>query len=97
MAQPISAAPGQPYGQRGQQEQAQAVAPMASKDPMAVGAFGPTSRPQEPPTAGVDFGPGPGAPRPPVGPSRLQLLSVMNELVGGDPDIERMIARHARG
>jgi len=55
--QPIKAAPNQPYGQRGQQEDAQRAVPL----PGQGGAFlRPTERPNEPLTAGMRGGPGPG-------------------------------------
>lgn len=78
-AQSVSSAPGQAYGERKNQEDAQHIAPMAGKDPMPKPAAempsaqpssmppygggdfaGPSSRPDEPVTAGAAAGPGPG-------------------------------------
>lgn len=62
--------PGQTYGKATEQMQAQKAMPMGSSPadaraavtPGSLGSFGrPTERPQEPITAGVDFGAGPGA------------------------------------
>ena len=86
---PVAAAAGQEYGARKAQEDAQRAMPMAAAPPPptpgaagpppgpAPGSFGPltrpTERPNEPMTAGVPMGPGPG-------PEALQ----MNQ---GDPDL----------
>lgn len=61
---PAQAAPGQPYGAAGEQMAAQRAVPMAAPmiQPGAQGAFDrPTERPDEPITAGLDIGPGPGS------------------------------------
>lgn len=70
---PVMAAPGQTYGEAGKQMAAQKAVPMAAAPtdaqvpvtPAAPGSLGdltrPTERPNEPLTAGVDFGPGPGS------------------------------------
>lgn len=61
-AQPIRVASGQPYGQRKAQEDAQRAIPLPDFTP--AGAHGspyrPTDRPDEPVTAGLPMGPGPG-------------------------------------
>lgn len=64
---PVQAAPGQTYGDRAGQERAQQAVPMGSP-PSAVRASAapppplnaPSSRPDEPLTAGMPFGEGPG-------------------------------------
>lgn len=77
-AQPVSAVPGQTYGQRKAQEDAQRAAPMAGTGAASPGPptgatpvpapvprpniFGPTERPSEPLTAGAALGPGPSQP-----------------------------------
>lgn len=69
--QPVQAAAGQPYGERGAQEQAQRAIPLPAAPPVsapppspAPGSFGPFTRPtefpDEPLTAGLPVGPGPG-------------------------------------
>lgn len=58
--QPVTATPSKEYGQRAAQEQAQRMIPLPQMaPPPALNA--PTARPQEPITAGVPIGPGPGA------------------------------------
>lgn len=73
-AQPVQAAAGQPYGERGAQEAAQRAQPLPQASPSGMialpGELGPlnapTSRPNEPLTAGLPIGPGAGpAPMPP--------------------------------
>lgn len=90
MAQPISAAPGQPYGERKKQEQAQALAPMASGRPLPD-PFGPSQRPDEPPTSGMPFGPGPG-PAPMLAGNPDVLLAEAARLFP-HPDLLRLLAR----
>lgn len=58
------AAPGQTYGEAGKQIAAQRAVPMGTPPTemtpvIPIGA--PTERPEEPMTAGMDFGPGPGS------------------------------------
>lgn len=82
--QPVQVAAGQAYGERQAQEQAQRAVPLPAAPPVQVsppspapaalpGSFGdfarPTERPNEPLTAGLPVGPGPGpeAMRPPLG------------------------------
>lgn len=68
--QPIQVAPGQEYGQRKAQEEAQAAMPVASSDPIAAAeGFNPGVEPidapgNEPVTAGMPVGPGPNQPQP---------------------------------
>ena len=62
----IQEAPGGAYGERAELEGLAMGAPMAKAAPAAasiptVGIFDPTTRPQEPITAGVDVGEGPGS------------------------------------
>lgn len=54
--QPVRAPSGQPYGQRGAQEAAQQAIPLPQVAPIDA----PTARPDEPLTAGLSQGPGPG-------------------------------------
>lgn len=60
---PIEAAPGQPYGTRKAQEDAQRAVPIATPA-VLPGSLPPldadTARPEEPVTAGLPIGPGPG-------------------------------------
>ena len=67
-AAPVTAAPGQGYGERKAQEDSQAAVPMAQTAPIPrLPAFDrPTERPQEPITAGVPIGPGPNQPQMPM-------------------------------
>lgn len=59
MAQGVRAASGQAYGERKAQEDAQRAIPLPQV-PQAVPLNAPTQRPDEPVTAGLPFGPGPG-------------------------------------
>lgn len=80
--QRVSAAKGQTYGKRVEQERSQEAVPLHREPPVprvAPGGFGaltrPTERPGEPITAGASVGPGPGPgalPRPvPPGPAPM--------------------------
>lgn len=65
MPLPVQAAPGQPYGARKQQEDAQRALPMASGQPLpsptqVPSLADPTTRPSEPITAGLPMGLGAG-------------------------------------
>ena len=62
-AQPVRAASGQPYGQRGAQERAQRAVPLPQERPLPRPLSAPSDRPGEPITAGAPFGPGPNQPR----------------------------------
>lgn len=72
---PISTVPGQAYGEAGKQADAQRAVPMAQSStpapqqqapqrptvtPGSIPFTGPTERPNEPITAGISLGPGPG-------------------------------------
>jgi hypothetical protein len=57
--QPVRAAAGQQYGQRGQQENMQRAQPLP-QGPQIIPLDAPTLRPNEPLTAGMAMGPGPG-------------------------------------
>lgn len=59
MAQPIRTAPSQEYGQRVAQEEAQRAIPLPSATPL-VPLDAPSLRENEPVTAGLTQGPGPG-------------------------------------
>lgn len=97
------AAPGQTYGEAGRQMAAQSAVPVAAPPtsaaparpagpaPGSLGAFDrPTEAPNEPLTAGVDFGPGPGMaqagirPVPNLGNSVLQELITLYKLFPND-------------
>lgn len=56
----------------------------ASAPVAATPLFAPTQYPDEPVTAGVDFGPGPGSPPPAV--SVRKLSDVFNEIAAGNPN-----------
>lgn len=59
--QPVTAPTGLPYGQRQQLEQAQQAVPLPNvASDHVVPLSDPTARPEEPITAGLPFGPGPG-------------------------------------
>lgn len=110
--QPIRVAPGGDYGDRTELVAQQKAAPLAATgrgagsgssllppggSPGLGGVFGPTERPTEPITAGVDMGPGPGAPPtpaallPPEDPNML--LRAIVATVGPHPDLLRMLNR----
>lgn len=96
------AAPGQTYGEAGRQMASQSAVPVAAPPtaaparpagpaPGSFGAFDrPTEAPNEPLTAGVDFGPGPGmlqagiTPVPNFGNSVLQELITLYKLFPND-------------
>lgn len=77
--------PGQP-GQGGARS-----APGGARLPQG-GVFGATGRPDEPMTAGVDAGPGPGATQPVLGPDPHQNLRALAAKYPS-PDLDRLIAR----
>ena len=62
-AQPVRAASGQPYGQRGKQEASQRAVPLPGERDLPTPLSAPSSRPGEPIKAGAPFGPGRNAPR----------------------------------
>lgn len=106
--QPIRVAPGGDYGDRKALVSQQQAAPLASAGggPQAAapgggalspqGVFGPTNRPGEPVTAGVDAGPGPGA-TPPVLDDDPYLLARALLQVAPSPQLEQLVARLSRG
>ena len=63
-SQPVTDIPGLPYGEQAQMNAIQGAARMFQEPapPEPPGLFDPTMRPDEPVTAGVNIGPGPGAP-----------------------------------
>lgn len=58
---PVTAVPGQTYGQAGAQRAAQQAVPMASQQAPITPLDAPTQRPEEPVTTGNPLGAGPGA------------------------------------
>lgn len=92
---PAAAAPGQTYGQAGEQIAAQQQMPQApqpstlpqqpEQQPILPGSLGPltapTARPNEPLTAGAPFGPGPG-PAPLPSPQAQQYSNARDMLAG---------------
>lgn len=110
--QPIRVAAGQAYGERQAQEQAQRAVPLPAAPPVQVpppspapgpapGSFGafnrPTERPDEPLTAGMPMGPGPG-PEAVAGSFMLsgndQLIAELRGLYATypNPDVARLLA-----
>ena len=88
--QPAQYMAGLGYGEGGNMAQ-QTAAPMAGNDipvepaPM-VPLFAPTERPNEPITAGIDFGPGPGSEIMPPRPNIINSASnVMRKIAVNDP------------
>ena len=101
-----TAVPGQTYGEAGAQMAAQRAVPMgapaAPKAPtVAPGQYGPldrpTERPNEPITAGADFGAGPSSlqagilPAPSASNDVLEQLLYLNRLYP-NPDVENLIS-----
>ena len=101
---------GLPYGENQAVNQQASAAPMAataapggSAAPRpaggrpkfgAEGVFGPTDRPGEPMTAGIDWGPGAGAPPPAMLPDDPDLiLRALVSQVGYHPDLLRILNR----
>lgn len=110
--QPIRVAPGGDFGERKALVDQQRAAPLASQgSPGAAGQaprpvtpigpegiFGGTDRPGEPITAGIDFGPGPGAAPGPLLPDDPNLLlRAIVAQVGPHPDLVRLLNRSGRG
>jgi hypothetical protein len=110
--QPIRVATGGSHGERKALVDQQRAAPLASKDtpgpgstpapPPALsaipdgGIFGPSERPDEPLTAGMDFGPGAGAPPPDVLPQDPDFRLRAALAVSGSPVLARLLSRVAR-
>lgn len=61
------------------------------------GVFGPTSRPQEPMTAGVDWGPGAAAPPKVMQDDPYLLARALLQADPGNEQLARIVARLARG
>jgi hypothetical protein len=116
-AQAVESAPGQVYGQRTAQEQAQRAIPLpqgaatptqappppAPPPPGSLGFTEPTSMPDEPLTAGLPIGAGPGPeilnrPIAPASPDaraafKIDVLSHLQTLPFASPEIEQLLAR----
>lgn len=97
--QPAQAKAGQTYGERGRQEQAMQALPLpdlAATVAALPALDAPTARPDEPLTAGLPFGPGPGpiSRRPESGAAAL-----LRAMVAADPDPElfELLAEAERG
>lgn len=106
--QPVTVASGQPYGARQEQVAAQQAVPLPAAPPVpasppgpAPGSFGafdrPTENPNEPLTAGMAMGPGPGPEvlRTPIGLSQTdELVARLRGLYQAFPsdDIERLLS-----
>lgn len=88
--QQIQSAPMEPQGGGGPQRQGGAAGPGPQ------GIFGPTDRPDEPLTAGVDAGPGEGAPREFLAEDPYLMARALYQ-VAPSPQLERLMARLARG
>ena len=96
--QPVTAAPGQQYGQRAQQEAAQQAVPLPQVRPGALPLSAPTRRPDEPVTAGLPFGPGPGPEILPTQPAMIdsdETATVLRELYRRfpNPDLFALISQ----
>lgn len=99
-AQTTTPMTGLPYGENKEYNDVQSSAPLsatpgaASTNPdsgmpagggrSAVPIFSPSARPDEPVTAGVDFGPGPGSA--PMGFRPRRLSQVLSEIANSNPD-----------
>lgn len=88
--QPVRVAAGQTYGERGRQEGAQRAVPL----PQLVPLDAPTARPDEPVTAGLTQGPGPGPEALGAAPAPDDTLSRLKVLFTAHPndDLGRLIA-----
>ena len=90
--QPARYISGMPYGEGQATYEQQTAAPMAA-NPLAqvlsevTPLTAPTQRPDEPITAGMDFGPGPGSEMLPVPPQRptISLADTLRQLAINDP------------
>ena len=84
--------PGLPYGQGEATYATQVAAPMAGPSGMpsapATPLTAPTSRPDEPITAGVDFGPGPNSTVVNIPNTQPTILSVLRQIAQNDPSGE---------
>jgi hypothetical protein len=81
--------PGLPYGEGQQTYSQQTAAPMAAVNdtamPPVTGLTAPTARPNEPITAGVDFGAGPGSEAINLPNTQPTVLSVLRQIAQNDP------------
>jgi hypothetical protein len=81
--------PGLPYGEGQQTYSQQTAAPMAAVNDTAMvpvtGLTAPTARPNEPITAGVDFGAGPGSEAINLPNTQPTVLSVLRQIAQNDP------------
>lgn len=110
---PTALPTGGDYGDRQALAQQQSAAPMDPRQGSGGGgapaagrpapgaqfggsAFSPTSRPGEPMTAGIDWGDGPGAPQSEL-PDEPYLVAKALYALSPTPELERLIARLARG
>lgn len=85
--------PGMPYGQGQQTYAQQTAAPMAGPSPIEglepiIGLTAPTQRPDEPITAGVDFGPGPNSTVINLPNTQPTVLSILRQIAQNDPSGE---------
>ena len=85
--------PGLPYGEGQQTYATQVAAPMAGPSPIeglppVVGLTEPTQRPEEPITAGVDFGPGPNSTVINLPNTQPTVLSILRQIAQNDPSGE---------
>lgn len=98
--QPTRLPTGQPYGQRKALRGQQQAAPMEADGPVPAGlqgAFGPTRRPSEAPTAGGALGPGSGPserPKPVREDPDLFLRALLRKYK--HPDIARILMKRVR-
>ena len=83
-AQPVRAAAGQPYGQRGAQEAAQRAVPLPGPRDLPTPLGAPSERPDEPLTAGAPFGAGRMSPS-------LQAQAAAPIAPGSQPDVLRIL------
>lgn len=102
---------GLPYGENKAVNEQQTAAPMSQTGTPGAGAspsprralptgsegiFGGTERPEEPLTAGVDWGAGPGAQQPVLDDDPNVMLRALAQAFP-HPDLDRLLARLARG
>ena len=86
--QPIRDIPDAAYGEQSEFRAIQGGAPMAQMDappPMPGSLFAPTARPQEPVTAGAEYGDGPGPEAITPMPARPSLTQTLQRVAQADP------------
>lgn len=91
--QPARYISGLPYGQGQATYDQQTAAPMAGTPPIeglmpVTGITAPTQRPEEPITAGVDFGPGPNSTVINLPNTQPTVLSILRQIAQNDPSGE---------